>query len=196
MRRKIGKRTYHWPTAAEIPALPPPPPPEDEDLPAAKKQRLQAPTSNSTAVDEVTTDSSDDTPTAPATPAASLPSGGASSHLRRHFTPEGDAKLTEAVKKHGTDWVTVAALVDGRTNYQCRQRWTTKLDPAIEKSEGKWKGEEDAKLTEAVKKHGTDWVAVAALVDGRTNHQCRQRWTRNLDPDRASNKVDEDPDRR
>jgi hypothetical protein len=41
---------------------------------------------------------------------------------------------------------------------------------------GKWTAEEDVKLTEAGKKHGTKWVAVAALVSARTKLQCYQRW--------------------
>jgi hypothetical protein len=55
-----------------------------------------------------------------------------------------------------------------------------------------WKSEEDAKLIEAVKKHGDDWVAVAAMVPGRTNLHCRYRWSYHLDPDRASNTVEEE----
>jgi hypothetical protein len=50
---------------------------------------------------------------------------------------------------------------------------------------GKWAAEEDTKLAEAVKKHGKHWVAVAALVPGRTNIQYRERWLKNQDPDRG-----------
>jgi hypothetical protein len=220
MRRKIGIRTYPWPTAAvaaataaaaiaatataaaiaETPALPPspPPPPEDEDRPAAKKPRLQAPsiTITSAAIREdgienvhtaerVTTDSPDDTPIVPVThtPATSLPSAAASRAPRRTWNEEEDTKLAKAVKKHGTDWAAISALVPGRTNKQCRRRWTQTLDPAIGKIAGKWTPEEDTKLAEAVKRHGTDWAAVAAQVPGRMNLQCRQRWTQTLDPD-------------
>jgi 3-keto-L-gulonate-6-phosphate decarboxylase len=249
MRRRIGKRTYPWPTAAaaEIPTLPPPPPPppEDEDPPAAKKPRLQVPsiTITSAAIGKdgaervTTTDSrADDTPATvpvtPHTPAILLPRAGRVSHVPRRnwwkreedaklieavkkygtvwvavatmvpdrtniqchyrwnqsldpdnkWTPEADTKLIEAVQKHGTDWVAVSTLVDDRTKHQCRQRWTQTLDPAVVKSAGKWTKEEDKELTEAMKKHGTHWVAVSALVDGRTNLQCRQRWAKTLDP--------------
>jgi myb proto-oncogene protein len=106
------------------------------------------------------------------------------------WKPEEDAKLTEAVKKHGKDcWVTVAAMVPGRTNKKCRSRWVDTVNPT-NGNNGKlrrsWKPKEDAKLTEAVKKHGKHWATVAAMVPGRTNLQCRLRWVRNLDPDRAS----------
>jgi hypothetical protein len=191
MRRKNGIRTLPLPAraGAETSALPPnpplhpPPQLEDEDIPPAKRTRLQARTSSSTAADGVTTDSSDDTPTDPVTPAASLPSAAAFRAPRRNWKAEEDKKLNEAVKKHGKDcWVTVAVMVPGRTNVQCRQRWVDKLDPTYGKSAGKWTPEEDAKLTKAVKKHGNEWAAVAAMVSGRTNIQCRHRWVNTVDP--------------
>jgi myb proto-oncogene protein len=110
------------------------------------------------------------------------------------WTPEEDTKLIEAVTNHSTNWVAVSALVPGRTNRQCRSRWTLCLDPDIGKSSGKWTPEEDTKLIEAVKNHGQNWVVVADHVPGRANQQCRKRWTSSLDPDRASNTVEKDPD--
>jgi hypothetical protein len=193
MHRKNGIRTLPRPAAravplparAESPALPPHPPPqlEDEDLPPAKRARLQAHTSISATADGVTTDSADDTPTDPVTPAASLPSAGYSPAPRRNWKPEEDTKLTEAVEKHGNHWVAVAKLVPDRTSVQCRKRWVGTLDPASGKKAGPWTPEEDAELTKAVQKHGNHWVAVAVMVPGRTNEQCRQRWTLNLDPE-------------
>jgi hypothetical protein len=56
---------------------------------------------------------------------------------------------------------------------------------------GRWKLEEDAKLTRAVantpkKKWGnefkTDWAAISELVPGRTSKQCCKRWPAVLDP--------------
>jgi hypothetical protein len=105
------------------------------------------------------------------------------------WSTEEDAKLKEAVKKHGKKWVEVAAMVPDRTNDQCRERWVNSLDP-MNGNKGKWSTEEDAKLTEAIQKLGKDWVAAAAMVPGRTNARCRQRWARSLDPDRASNTVE------
>jgi hypothetical protein len=132
-----------------------------------------------------------DTVTAPAsavapadivTVPASLPSAG-NFRARKPlhiWTPEEDAKLLEAVKKRGYKWVEVASLVPGRTHAQCRTRWRTKTTA---QKKGKWTPEEDATLTEAVKKHtGNDWVIVAAMVPGRTNKQCNQRWIECVDP--------------
>jgi hypothetical protein len=201
MRRKAAKRSEPWYLA------PPPqtiaatlPPPQDEDLPPAKRARLQARTSLlSTATDgvvhahtaeRVTTDPPEDPPTDPVTPAASLPSAAASRAPSRSWKPEEDAKLTEAVQKFGKDcWVTVAAIIPNRTNLQCRQRWVNTVDPA-NGNNGKlrrsWKPEEDTKLIEAVKIHGEGcWGAVATLVPGRRDKQCRKRWILTLDPANA-----------
>jgi hypothetical protein len=185
MRRKNGIRTLPRPAArAESPALPPHPPPqlEDEDLPPAKRARLQARTSISATADGVTTDSADDTPTDPVTPAASLPSAATSRAPYYYWKAEEDAQLTEAVEKHSNHWVAVAKLVPDRTSVQCRQRWVDTLDPASGKKAGPWTPEEDAELTKAVKKYGKHWVAVAAMAPDRTDQQCRQRWTFTLDP--------------
>jgi hypothetical protein len=117
------------------------------------------------------------------TPAASLPSAATSRAPRRRWKPEEDAKLIEAVQKLGKKWFAVAAMVPGRTNEQCRQRWAQTLDPTNGKR-GQWTPEEVAKLTKAVKKHGNDWIAVAAMVPDRNNKSCRNlnRWINTTDP--------------
>jgi hypothetical protein len=96
------------------------------------------------------------------------------------WTHEEDALLTEGVKRHGANWVPIAALVPGRTNFQCSSRWLRQLDPS-NGNKGPWIPEEDAMLYEAVGKVGKDWAAVAALIPGRRNEQCRDRWVRCLD---------------
>jgi hypothetical protein len=105
------------------------------------------------------------------------------------------------VKKHSTDWVAVATLVSGRTSSQCRHRWTKNLDPVAGKAVGRRnldpvagkavgrrnldpvageavsrrKSEEDEKLIDAVREYAKTWVAVAAMIPGRTDQQCRSR---------------------
>jgi hypothetical protein len=101
------------------------------------------------------------------------------------WTTKEDAKLIDAITKCGKDWVKVSALVPGRTNEQCRRAWTDRLIPTDEGAltrMGYWTTEEDAKMIEAVKKCGKDWLAVAALVPGRTNKQCHNRWTSHVHP--------------
>jgi hypothetical protein len=90
--------------------------------------------------------------------------------------------LKDAVRTHGgKDWAAIAALVPGRTKKQCHNRWNDALDPSIALtggSKGKWREEEEnSKLVGAVQTHGgKNWVAIAALVPGRTGKQCNKRW--------------------
>jgi hypothetical protein len=197
MRRKVAKRTKPWllpaSAAAENSALLPPED-EEEDLPPAKRSRLQAPDSTSTTVDGITTEhtaervttedspTDDDIPTDPVTPADSLLSKVTSRAPRRTWNGKEDTKLIDAVEKHGNNWLAVAMLVPGRTGTQCRQRLMCTLESTKGKTAGRWKSEEDAKLIDAVSKYGKEWVAVAKLVHGRTNQQCRKRWSHTLDP--------------
>jgi hypothetical protein len=52
------------------------------------------------------------------------------------------------VQTHGAkDWPAIAALVPGRTQTQCRQRWHRRLDPRIDEANGrtgKWAEDEDS----------------------------------------------------
>jgi hypothetical protein len=128
--------------------------------------------------------SDDDTPATP--PAASSPKAAKVKTARVtlwKWTPDEDAKLTNAVKIFGSAWIRVAEMIDGRTNNQCRKRWVDNLDPSVSCNSGKWTRGEDAFLAVAVKQFGNEWSAVATLVPGRTNIQCRQRWARGLDPE-------------
>jgi hypothetical protein len=131
------------------------------------------------------------------------------------FTEDEDTRLKDAVKTHGQkDWVAIAALVPGRTQKQCQNRWYNVLDARgdlIPGRTGKWTEDESIKLKNAVQKHGNkdwavvaalvpewgkedriDWVAVAALIPGRTKRQCYDRWNDVLDPslDRRANGRD------
>jgi hypothetical protein len=139
---------------------------------------------NAYTADIETTGSPDDTPTYPVTPEESLTSAATSLAPRHWWKSEEDAKLVEAVKKHGHCWVAVATMVPGRTNHQCLQRWKHNLDPANGKR-GRWSSEEDAELIKAVQKLGNQWVEIAATVPGRTDAQCRGRWLV-LDPTRTN----------
>jgi myb proto-oncogene protein len=114
---------------------------------------------------------------------------------RAHWTVEEDEKLTSAVtntrkkkcgKEYRTDWVTVAALLPGRTKFQCKGRWHNALKPSIALTAGRtgqWTEDEDSKLEDAVQTHGgKDWVAISLLVPGRTKKECNQRWHSVMNP--------------
>jgi hypothetical protein len=132
------------------------------------------------------------------------PNAGAARATGR-WTPEEDAHLTSAVaeakkklwgKEYKIDWVAAAALVPGRTNEQCHNRWKFTLGPSIDRSAagraGKWTEDEDIKLQYSVQMHrGKNWVAIALLVPGRTGKQCHNRWKDELDPtiDRANERT-------
>jgi hypothetical protein len=102
------------------------------------------------------------------------------------WTEDEDIKLKDAVQINGgKSWDAIAALVLGRTQKQCSNRWYHFLDPSIDRSnirKGTWAEDEDSKLRDAVQTHnGKNWDEIAALVPGRTKIQCSNRWHRVLD---------------
>jgi myb proto-oncogene protein len=97
------------------------------------------------------------------------------------WTAVEDSKLKDAVQTHGgKDWAAIAALVPGRTKYQCNNRWHATLASNIVLEAGctgKWSEEELHKLKDAVQTHGgKNWSAIASLVPDRTKTQCKNRW--------------------
>ena len=94
-----------------------------------------------------------------------------------NWTPSEDRRLIQAVEVVGTkNWSKIAQLVgNGRTRSQCSQRWSRCLDPQI--SREKWTKEEDKKLLNLVKIHGTrSWVKVAEQLEHRSDVQCRYHY--------------------
>jgi myb proto-oncogene protein len=110
------------------------------------------------------------------------------------WTTEEDAELTDAVEKHkGGDWAAISTLVPGRTRNQCYKRWHNAMHLKSDETTarvGKWTTEEDVKLKDAVEKYsGKNWVAISALVPGRTKNQCCNRWHDALHPKRPHARV-------
>jgi len=49
---------------------------------------------------------------------------------------------------------------------------------------GSWSVQEDQKLRQLVKDHGTrSWTMIAVRLEGRTGKQCRERWVNQLNPE-------------
>jgi hypothetical protein len=214
VRRKAARRTLPWDLAAgELDLVSSQPssssssPPQAEDILDRKKPRLEEPlpTTKDQAVrktpsPDITVDLSP--------PAADIDKANADSTMDTQpkagatrakgpwtpWKPEDDAKLTTAVtntpkkkwgKEYKNNWLAIAALLPGRVERQCRNRWDRILDPNSDRAtarKGKWGEDEDTKLKNAAQTHGAkDWSAIAVLVPGRTNVQCYNRWQNVLD---------------
>ncbi|KAG6837525.1 hypothetical protein H0H93_007706 [Arthromyces matolae] len=107
---------------------------------------------------------------------------------RHTWNAEGDRRLADAVDLYGTyNWNIVARYVsEDATASQCQVRYARAIDPC--RKRGPWTEDELARLKEAVAAYGTSWVEVAACMPGRTNEQCRERWSEHLNPN-TSEKV-------
>lgn len=106
------------------------------------------------------------------------------SRVRRWWTEEEDQVLRQEAAfqmSQGSlnDWSRIAAKLPGRTNKDCRKRWS-KIPGHIKK--GVWSNAEDQKLKSAVKKFGYRWTHVAQSVETRNADQCAKRWNHSLDP--------------
>ncbi|KAJ6599306.1 MYB4R1 [Mycena vulgaris] len=109
---------------------------------------------------------------------------------RHIWTAEADQKVLDAVRQYGMAWSLVAKYVaPDVTAGQCSSRFLRTLDPSLRR--GAWSSEEDKRLIAAVAGYGKAWAEVASVVPGRTNEQCRDRWTGSLDPAKIANKKDE-----
>jgi hypothetical protein len=173
----------------------PPPPPPLRRNPRRSRRQTQLPRIE-TSEKQLDTDDDDDDDDANAVLVTDTQPNAGPTRAAARWTPEEDAKLTDAVtdtrkkkhsKEHGIDWVAIAALVPGRTKRQCYSRWNNaSLDPSIAltaRRKGSWTKDEDLKLKNSVQMHGDkDWVAIAALVPGRTKRQCWSRWKGFLSP--------------
>ncbi|KAL9079387.1 MAG: hypothetical protein Q9157_001733 [Trypethelium eluteriae] len=114
----------------------------------------------------------------------------------RKWTEAEDQTLqheAEIQLKRGSisDWKTIASKISGRSNKDCRKRWS-KIGNSIVK--GPWEVGEDERLQQAVAVHGFRWSQVSEQVRTRNADQCVKRWSHSLDPnvDRSSWKPDED----
>ncbi|KAK0637391.1 Homeodomain-like protein, partial [Bombardia bombarda] len=73
-------------------------------------------------------------------------------------TPE-DERLREAVARHGTRWVSVAADVGTRNGEQCAKRWNDYVNPDLDHSP--WSADEDRILLPLVALYGHNWKLMA-----------------------------------
>jgi hypothetical protein len=212
-RRKAVKRALHFDLITEELNLVSPP--QHEDIPVRKRPRLEEPlpirtdqTHRNCASPDVlvglsppTAENNND---ANADPVKYTQQNTRVARAAARWTTDEDAELTSAVentskkkwgKEYKINWAAVAALVPSRTTSQCWIRWYGALDPrsgeATERT-GKWTTFEDSMLKDALRTHYySGWVAISALVPGKTRIQCRHRWNDVLDPniDRVSGRT-------
>jgi hypothetical protein len=160
VRRKAAKRTFPFDLKiGETIQLGLPRPPQAENILARKKPRLGE--HHSTSTDEATTENT--------------------LHDTMVDLPPPDAAASAAVA-NATDHADDIADSDPVVDMHPSARTTGEIRC--------WTPEEDEKLTSALtntckKKFGknfmTDWVAITALVPGRTRQQCHRRWWDSLD---------------
>ncbi|KAK7060331.1 hypothetical protein VNI00_001096 [Paramarasmius palmivorus] len=98
---------------------------------------------------------------------------------RTDWTADEDAKLLAAVATYGPSWADVCIFVPGRTNDQCRERYHAARQKVTGRKGGLWSREEDVKLLEGIKLHGTKWRQVSDHMEGtRSDSQCRTRFAK------------------
>lgn len=121
------------------------------------------------------------------------------SRVRKYWTDDEDQILrreaTLQFKERGivNDWNLIASKVRGRTNKDCRKRWS-KVGKEVNK--GLWDHEEDDRLRRGVEQHGTYWTMVAEIVQTRHADQCAKRWYHFLDPNISHEDWDSDEEAR
>ncbi|CAE6426955.1 unnamed protein product [Rhizoctonia solani] len=120
------------------------------------------------------------------------------------WSDDEDKFLLEGIQRHGMgNWPEVAlhlnAAMAGRPNHvartpnQCSFRYSKSLCPTIKK--GKWTKEEDQALRKGVASFGRMWTKVQEYVQGRTDAQCRERWSNMLDPSLKTGPWEEEEDK-
>uniref|UniRef100_H3BI98 MYB proto-onco like 2 n=1 Tax=Latimeria chalumnae TaxID=7897 RepID=H3BI98_LATCH len=117
------------------------------------------------------------------------------SKFKVKWAREEDEKLRLLVKQLGQhDWKLIASQFPNRNDHQCQHRWLRVLNPELVK--GPWTKEEDQKVIELVKKHGTkQWALIAKHLKGRLGKQCRERWHNHLNPEVKKSSWTETEDR-
>ncbi|KAL7907617.1 Homeodomain-like protein [Trichoderma velutinum] len=91
------------------------------------------------------------------------------------------------------DWSSIAAIISGRSNKDCRKRWL-RLNGCMKK--GEWSSSEDTLLRDAFEQFGARWVQVSRYIKTRSADQCAARWQNYLDPNIKRHRWSHDEDRR
>ncbi|GBG29332.1 Transcription factor MYB3R-1 [Hondaea fermentalgiana] len=90
------------------------------------------------------------------------------------WTKEEDDALVAAVEECGKHWREIARHIPGRTGKQCRDRYTSRLDPSIQ-NDAPWTAVEEQTILEAHKRLGNKWAAIQRLVPHRSWYSVKWR---------------------
>ncbi|CAG9322332.1 unnamed protein product [Blepharisma stoltei] len=93
--------------------------------------------------------------------------------IKGPWQPYEDVTLREWVKYEGpTGWSRCSLWIPGRSGKQCRERWSTMLNPGLIKRN--WTREEESILFEMYKKYGKQWSLIAKSLPGRSVDSVRK----------------------
>lgn len=88
------------------------------------------------------------------------------------WSAEEDEVILKWVQDHGEKgWTKCAELVSRRSGKQCRERWSSSLNPALKK-EG-WTVQEKEVLIREYYKVGPKWAYIAQLIPGRCENSVK-----------------------
>lgn len=97
------------------------------------------------------------------------------SRTRRTWSNEEDAVVKQLVQKYGYNWSKISTEMNHiRSSKQIRDRWLSKLDPQIKKTE--WTEEEDIMLVDLFAIMGRRWSAIARKIPGRSEIMIKNRF--------------------
>jgi len=87
---------------------------------------------------------------------------------------EEDNQILELVKQYGRNWAMISKMMPSRNGKQIRDRFLNYLDPQINKI--KFTKDEDEKIIELYKEHGSKWSVIAKSFPGRTGDMIKNRF--------------------
>jgi len=93
--------------------------------------------------------------------------------VKGKWTPAEDMALKAAVEKLGFKWKQISRLVPGRTGKQCRDRYTSRLNPKLKL--GNWTKREEMIALKAHKQFGNKWAAIQKLLPNRSWYTIKWR---------------------
>jgi len=93
---------------------------------------------------------------------------------RSSWSSAEDNKLMELMETYGKKWSKIAALMEGRTGKQVRDRYVNVLMPDINRTG--WEESEDQLILSTYQQIGPKWSKIAENLQGRTEGQVKNRF--------------------